>query len=54
MSSPAITYFGGPIAIGKVLDIFVSSMLVAWALFIIIQAMKRFERISQRDNTPAD
>jgi len=50
----AIPYFGGPIAIGKVLDTFVSAMLVAWALFIIIQAMKRFERISQRDNTPAD
>ena len=43
MSSPAITYFGGPIAIGKVLDTFVSAMLVAWALFIIIQTMKDLE-----------
>ena len=50
----AIPYFGGPIAIGKVLDTFVSAMLVAWALFIIIKAMKRFERISQQDNTSAN
>ena len=50
----AIPYFGGPIAIGQVLDTFVSALLVAWALFFIMQAVKRVERLSQRDNIPAD
>ena len=49
-----IPYFGGPIAVGLVLDTFVSSLLVAWALFFIMQAVKRIERLSKRDNTPAD
>ena len=49
-----IPYFGGPIAIGKVLDTFVSAMLVAWTLFFIIKAMKRVERMSHRGETPLD
>jgi len=44
-----IPYFGGPIAIGKLLDTFLSAFLVAWALFLIIQAMKRIERMGHRD-----
>ncbi len=50
----AIPYFGGPIAIGNLLDTFLSAFLVAWALFMIIQAMKRIERIGRREDTPAD
>ena len=50
----AIPYFGGPIAIGQVLDTFVSALLVAWALFFLMQAIKRVERLSQRDNTSAE
>ncbi len=50
----SIPYFGGPIAIGKLLDTFLSALLVAWALFMIIQAMKRIERIGHHENTPAD
>ena len=49
-----IPYFGGPIAIGQVLDTIVSALLVAWVLFIMMKAVKRVERLSQRDNTPAD
>ena len=49
-----IPYFGGPIAIGQVLDTLVSALLVAWVLFIMMKAVKRAERLSQRDNTPAD
>ena len=49
-----IPYFGGPIAIGQVLDTFVSALLVAWVLFLMMKAVKRVERLSQRDNTPAD
>ena len=49
-----IPYFGGPITVSKVLDTFVSAMLVAWTLFIIIKAMKRVERMSHRGETPLD
>ena len=50
----AIPYFGGPIAIGQVLDTLLSALLVALVLFIMMKAVKRMERLSQRDNTPAD
>lgn len=50
----AIPYFGGPIAIGKLLDTFLSAFLVAWALFMLIQAMQRVERMSHREETPTD
>ena len=49
-----IPYFGGPIAIGKLVHTFVSAFLVAWALFIIIKAMKKIESMSAREKTTAD
>ena len=46
----AIPYFGGAIEVGKLLDTFVEGMLVAWALFVILQAVKRVERIGNNQN----
>ena len=45
-----IPYFGGAIEVGKLLDTLVEGMLVAWALFVILQAVKRFERIGNNQN----
>ena len=44
-----IPYFGGAIAVGKLLDTFVEGLLVAWALFLILQALKRVERIGSHN-----
>ena len=46
----AIPYFGGAIEVGKLLDTLVEGMLVAWALFVILQAVKRVERIANNQN----
>ena len=43
----AIPYFGGEIAIGKLLDTLLEGVIVAWALFIIFKAVKRIERLGQ-------
>ena len=43
----AIPYFGGEIAIGKLLDTLLEGVIVAWALFVIFKAVKRIERFGQ-------
>ena len=43
-----IPYFGGDIAIGSLLDVLVNSMVVAWALFFIMKAIRRFEQVGKR------
>ena len=44
--SLAIPYFEGELAIGKILDVMLNSLLVAWALFFIIKAINRTERMA--------
>ena len=44
--SLAIPYFDGELAIGKILDVMLNSLLVGWALFFIIKAINRTERIA--------
>ena len=40
-----IPYFGGEIAIGKLIDVSVNSLVVGWALFFMFKTIKRW-RIS--------
>ena len=42
-----IPYFGGEIAIGKLLDTTLEAVIVAWALFIVFKTVKRVERFNQ-------
>ena len=44
--SLAIPYFNGELAIGKILDVLLNSLLVGWALFFIIKAINRTERLA--------
>ena len=48
----AIPYFGGAIEVGKMLDTVIEALLVAWALFVILQAVKRVERIGKHEQHP--
>ena len=36
-----IPYYGGNLAIGKILDVMLNSLIVGWALFFIIKAINR-------------
>ena len=39
-----IPYYGGNLAIGKILDVMLNSLIVGWALFFIIKAINRSQR----------
>jgi large conductance mechanosensitive channel len=39
-----IPYFGGDLAIGKIFDVILNSLIVGWALFFIIKAINRSQR----------
>lgn len=39
-----IPYYGGDLAIGKILDVILNSLIVGWALFFIIKAINRSQR----------
>ena len=39
-----IPYYGGDLAIGKILDVLLNSLIVGWALFFIIKAINRSQR----------
>ena len=45
-----IAYFGGAIEVGKLIDMVIEALLVAWILFLIVKAMKRMERQTPADN----
>ena len=49
-----IPYFGGEIAIGKLLDTALEGVIVAWALFIVFKAVKRIERFNQPKQDSSD
>ncbi|KZR85431.1 Large-conductance mechanosensitive channel [Synechococcus sp. MIT S9509] len=44
--SLAIPYFDGELAIGRILDVLLNSLLVGWALFLIIKVINRSERLA--------
>ena len=44
--SLAIPYFDGELAIGRILDVVLNSLLVGWALFLIIKVINRSERLT--------
>ena len=44
-----IPYFGGEIAIGKLIDVSVNSLVVGWALFFMFKTIKRLENFAHRD-----
>ena len=43
-----IPYYGGELAIGKILDVILNSLIVGWALFFIIKAINRSQRTLER------
>ena len=44
-----IPYFGGQIAVGKLIDVSINSLVVRWALFFMFKTIKRLEHFSHRD-----
>ena len=48
-----IPYFGGEIAVGRILDVLVNSLVVGWALFIILKTVRRLEQMGVRSNAKA-
>ncbi|WP_156485236.1 large conductance mechanosensitive channel protein MscL [Synechococcus sp. MIT S9508] len=42
----AIPYFDGELAIGQILDVVINSLIVAWALFLIIKVINRSEKLA--------
>lgn len=53
----AIPYFGGALQLGRILDVVVNSLLVGWALFLLIKVMNKAKRLagdigSSRDPQP--
>ena len=44
--SLVIPYFDGELAIGQLLDVVVNSLIVAWALFLIIKVINRTEKLA--------
>jgi len=44
-----IPYFGGEIAIGKLIDVSINSLVVGWALFFMFKSIKRLEHFAHRD-----
>lgn len=43
-----IPYYGGELAIGKILDVILNSLIVGWALFFLIKAINRSQRTLER------
>ena len=50
----SIPYFGGEILLGKLIDITINSLVVGWALFVIIKAIHKLEDLSQRKQPQAE
>ena len=50
----SIPYFGGEILLGKLIDITINSLVVGWALFVIIKAIHKLEDLSQRKPPQAE
>jgi len=44
-----IPYFGGEIAVGKLIDVSINSLVVGWALFFLFKTIKRLEHFAHRD-----
>ena len=44
--SLAIPYFDGELAIGRILDVIINSLLVGWSLFLIIKVINRTEKLA--------
>ena len=50
-----IPYYGGELAIGKILDVILNSLIVGWALFFLIKEINRSQRTLERGvNTMKD
>ena len=43
-----IPYYGGELAIGKILDVILNSLIVGWALFFLIKEINRSQRTLER------
>ena len=46
-----IPYFGGEIAVGKLIDVSINSLVVGWALFFMFKTIKRLEHLAHHDTT---
>ena len=46
-----LPYFGGEIAIGKLMDVTLNSLVVGWALFFLFKTIKRLERMSSHPDS---
>ena len=50
-----IPYFGGGIAIGRIVNVGINSLLVGWSLFVIVKLINRGERLlSKGDQADLD
>jgi len=46
--SLAIPYYGGELAIGRILDVLLNSLIVGWALFVIVKAINRSQQLASQ------
>ena len=49
-----VPYFGGEIAVGKLLDVTLNSLVVGWALFFMFKTIKRLEQMTSRPNSEGE
>ena len=49
-----LPYFGGEIAVGKLLDVTLNSLVVGWALFFLFKTIKRLEHMTSHQNSESE
>ena len=49
-----IPYFGGEIAVGKLMDVTLNSLIVGWALFFIVKTIKKLEQIAHKPKSESN
>jgi large conductance mechanosensitive channel len=42
-----VPYFGGQIMVGRVIDVIINSLIVGWALFVLIKLMNRARSLGE-------
>ncbi len=42
-------YYGGQIRVGHILDVLLNSLVTGWALFMIFKAIKRIDRLGDKE-----
>ena len=50
----SIPYFGGEIAVGKLMDVTLNSLIVGWALFFIVKTIKKLEHLAHKPNSESN